>query len=76
MATKNRNRYQDDGQLQMTDHPLADRLGAFREMAAEAHAGAARATTPEMIAAYEDLAKSWDQLINEIAAIGESDKRG
>jgi hypothetical protein len=59
----------------MAEHPLADRLGVFREMAAEARADAARATTPEMIAAYEALTKSWDQQIGEIEAAMKLGKR-
>lgn len=59
----------------MADHPLADRLVTFRKMAAEANSGAIHATSPEMKEGYEQLAKSWDLLISEIAATMESDKR-
>jgi hypothetical protein len=45
-----------------------DRLDTFREMAAEARNGATRATSPEMRDGYEQLAKSWDELIREIEA--------
>ena len=50
----------------MAKHPLADRLGLLREMAAEARKDAARATSAEMKAGYERLASSWDELIREI----------
>jgi hypothetical protein len=59
----------------MADHPLADWLGVFRKMAEEARADAARDTTPEMKAGYESLVESWDQLISEIVAAIESDRR-
>ena len=58
----------DWGKLQMADHLLVDRLDTLREMAAEARSGATRATSPEMRDGYEQLAKSWDELIREIEA--------
>jgi Ribonuclease G/E len=48
--------------------PLVGRLPEFKQMAAEARRDAARATTPEMKRGYEQLAQSWDQLIQEIEA--------
>jgi hypothetical protein len=59
----------------MTDHPLADRLDTFRKMAAEARRDGARAASPEMRDGYRKLATSWDQLISEIVAAMESDRR-
>jgi hypothetical protein len=56
----------------MADHPLAGRLAGFREMAACAKRGAARATSDEMKLGYEHLARSWDELIGEIVAATES----
>jgi hypothetical protein len=59
----------------MADYPLADRLDDFRKMAAEARRGAARATSSEMRDGYEHLAQAWEELIGEIVAAIESDKR-
>jgi hypothetical protein len=62
------------GQLSMSGHPLADRLDMFREMAAEARKDAAGTAPGEMKDAYEHLASSWDQLIDEISAATASEK--
>jgi hypothetical protein len=59
----------------MAGHPLADRLGVFREMASDARRRAARAASGEMRLGYENLARSWDQLIGEIEAAMTLDKR-
>jgi hypothetical protein len=50
----------------MADHALARRLGEFRQMAADAHKHAASATSTELKVSYEELARSWDQLVREI----------
>ena len=44
-------------------------------MAVEARRDGARAPSSEMRDGYEQLAKSWDLLINEIVAAIESNKR-
>ena len=44
----------------------AERLRQFRELAGEARISAVNATSPEMRAGYERLAKAWDHLIREI----------
>jgi hypothetical protein len=49
---------------------IAERLPKFREMAAEAKRAASSASNPELRKAYEDLARSWDQLIAEILSRG------
>jgi Ribonuclease G/E len=59
----------------MADHPLADRLDSFRKMGAEARRDAERAKSAEMKDGYEQLAKSWDQLIGEIEAAMKPGKR-
>jgi len=46
--------------------PIAERLPQFRQMAAEAKNAALAASNPELRKAYENLARSWDQLIDEI----------
>ena len=48
------------------NHPLGHLLQQFRGMAAEARRDAARADSPEMQAAYAQLAKSWEELLGEI----------
>ena len=58
----------------MSKHPLADRLGMFRAMAAKARRDAARAASAEMKEGYEHLAKSWDLLIGEISEAMASEK--
>jgi hypothetical protein len=58
----------------MADHP-SRRLAEFRGMAADAHQSAASATSAERKLAYEELARSWDQLIREIEQAIESGKR-
>ena len=55
-----------DGAIADADHPLAERLNIFREMATDARHEAARASSAEMRRKYEHLAKSWDELIAEI----------
>ena len=54
--------------MRMNNHPLADRLPKFRELAAEARQGALRAASKETRRSYEDLADSWEKLIAEIEA--------
>jgi hypothetical protein len=51
---------------QRPEHPIAERIPKFREMAADAKRAASAASNPELRKAYEDLARSWDQLIAEI----------
>ena len=50
-------------------------IDEYRKMAAEARAHAVSATSAEMKAGYEHLAKSWDQLIGEIEKAIQSGKR-
>jgi len=57
------------------NHPLADRIGVFREMADEARRDAARATSSEARLDHERLAKSWEELISEIIAAMDASKR-
>ena len=76
---KQRNTFVADGQsnhvLQMADHPLADRIGVFREMADEARRDAVRATSSEARLDHERLAESWEELISEIVAAADASKR-
>ena len=58
----------------MSDHPLAERLGSYRERAAAARRHADHATSAEAKKVYENLATSWEQLISEIVAVIEADK--
>jgi hypothetical protein len=60
---------------QMADHPLADRLDTYRKMAAQAHQDAASASSPQWRIGYERIADTWEELVREIVAAIESDKR-
>ena len=57
------------------NHPLADRLGVFRQMAAEARRDAAHAASSEARLDYDRLARSWDELIYEIVAAMDANER-
>ena len=59
----------------MSGHALVEQLTVFREMAAEARREAERATSSELRQAYEQLAASWNELIDEIVAAKESRAR-
>jgi Ribonuclease G/E len=48
------------------EHSIAERLPKFQEMAADAKRAASETSNPELQKAYEDLARSWEQLIVEI----------
>jgi Ribonuclease G/E len=50
------------------EHSIIERLPKFHEMAADAKRAASEASNPELRKAYEDLARSWEQLISEILA--------
>ena len=60
---------------QTANHPLADRLDGFREMADQARRDAARAASSEARLDHERLAKSWEELISEIVAAMDASKR-
>ena len=53
---------------------LMQRLGQFKEMAAEARKDAARASTPELKRTYEELARAWEELIAEIETFYRGEK--
>ena len=59
---------------QRANHPLADRIGDFRERADEARRDAARACSSEARLDHERLAKSWEELISEILAVIDASK--
>jgi hypothetical protein len=61
--------------LQTANHPLADRIGDFRQLAAEARRDAARAASSEARLDHERLANSWEELISEIVASMDTRKR-
>ena len=75
---KQRNIFVADGPsshaLQTANHPLADRIGDFRERAAEARRDAARAASSEARLGHERLAESWEELISEIVAAIDANK--
>jgi len=77
--SKQRNIFVADGSsshvLQPANHPLADRIGRFRQMADEARRDAARAVSSEARLDHERLARSWEELISEITAAMDADKR-
>jgi hypothetical protein len=76
---KQRNIFVADGPsshvLQTANHPLADRLGVFRQMADEARRDAAHAASSEARLDHERLARSWDELIYEIVAAMDANER-
>ena len=61
--------------LRTANHPLADRIGPFRQMADEARRDAASAASSEARLDHERLARSWEELIGEITAAMDADKR-
>jgi hypothetical protein len=48
---------------------LSQKLGEFREMAASARQAAEKATTPRARLAHEEVARCWEQLIQEVEAL-------